>query len=178
MSNNKGNLGFGRDINEFLQELSPRVATLADDASSDDICFDDRIGIFVTEMAVRDNGIVKISVSVRGVAGSEEHRFSLLSRFVGELSLSIGEIDGEMLSSIEYFSDVTRAVSSARVSLDYADGSMRALERKLVLKGFSKDAARDAVAVLADEGYINESEIAQSRARVFIAERISLPKYP
>ena len=168
MSNNKSKLGFGRDINEFLQELSPGAAALADNAYDDDTANEDKIGIFITAINTKDNGILRISVSVRGAAGSEEHRFLLLPRFADELSLSLGEIDGELLSSIEHFADVTRAVSSARASLDYAEGSLRALERKLIMKGFSKDTSREAVTVLADEGYINESEIAQSRARVFV----------
>ena len=168
MSNSHKNLGFGRDINEFLQELSQDATALADDTFADDPCPDDKLGIFVTAIDAKDNGIFRISVSVRGVAGSEEHKFLLLPRFVDELSLSVREIDGDLLSSIEYFADVTRAVFSARASLDYAEGSLRALERKLIIKGFSRDASRDAVALLADEGYINESEIAESRARVFV----------
>ena len=152
MSNNKSKLGFGRDINEFLQELSPSAAALADNAYDDDTANEDKIGIFITAINTKDNGILRISVSVRGAAGSEEHRFLLLPRFADELSLSLGEIDGELLLSIEHFADVTRAVSSARASLDYAEGSLRALERKLIMKGFSKDTSREAVTVLADEG--------------------------
>ena len=125
-------------------------------------------GIFVKSIEDRDDGRFKITVKVCGVAGSEEHSFLLLPRFVDDLSLSVGEMNGDLLSSIEYFADVTRAVFSARASFDYTEGSLRALERKLVMKGFSRDASRDAVALLADEGFINESEIAENRARVFV----------
>ena len=125
-------------------------------------------GIFISSVEGRDNGRFKITVKVCGVAGSEEHSFLLLSCLVERLSLSIGEMDGETLSLIEYYAEVTRAFSSACASLDYAEGSLRAFERKLINKGFSGDVSADAVAILAESGYVNESEIAQSRARVFV----------
>ena len=173
MSNNKGKLSFGRDINEFLQELSPKATAPADDISPDNMFADsssysEKIGIFIIEIESKDNGKVKISVSVRGVAGSEEHKFLLLSRLADKLSLSIGEIDGETLSLIEYYADVTRAFSSACASLDYTEGSLRSFERKLINKGFSRDVTADAVALLAETGFVNEAEIAQGRARVFV----------
>ena len=169
MSNNKGKLGFGRDINEFLQELSHDATALVEDISDDVKSIEN--GIFIESIEKRDNGKVRVSVSVRNTSGSEDYKFLLLPLFVNELSLSQGEVDVEMLSSIEYFADVTRALSSACASLAYAVGSLRSLERKLVLKGFSRDVAADAVAILAKEGYVNECEIAKSRARVFIGKR-------
>ena len=166
MSNSHSNIGFGRDVNEFLQELSSKTILCENTSEGNE-----KIGIFVTAIENKDNGKCQIFVSVRGVAGSEEHKFLILPQFVQSLSLSCGEIDGETLSSIEHFADVTKAFYSARASLDYTVGSLRALERKLVIKGFSKKIAADAVATLADMGCVNESEIAESRARVFIRKR-------
>ena len=166
MSNSHKNLGFGRDVNEFLQRFSSKT-----DVCDNTIEDNDKIGIFITSIENKDNGKCKISVSVRGVAGCEEHKFLILPQFVHRLSLSCGEMGAETLSSIEYFADVTKAFYSARASLDYIGGSLRALERKLVVKGFSREIAADAVATLADMGCVNESEIAESRARVFVRKR-------
>ena len=169
MSNSQGKLGYGRDINAFLQELSQNATALVEDISDNAKSVEN--GIFVESIENRDNGKVRISVSVRNSSGNEGYQFLLLPLFVDELSLSQGAIDGEMLSSVEYFADVTRAFMSACTSFAYAEGSLRSLERKLVLKGFSRDVAADAVQILAKEGYVNECEIAKSRARVFIGKR-------
>jgi SOS response regulatory protein OraA/RecX len=108
---------------------------------------------------------------VENEAGSESAEFSLLCELVNELGLEIGDIDGDVASEIERYAEVTRAYVSACQSLAFADSSCKALERKLVVKGFDRDIASDAIEIALSRGLVDENNTVESRVRIFLSKR-------
>ena len=164
MSDPTKKLEFGRDTGEFLRSLglSDRDGESAQKNS----------GIHIVSLnSNNDGGRVKLKILVENQSGSESLEFILLGEFVEELELSIGDIDGDTMSEIERLSLSSEAFFSACASLSFNEGSRKALERKLLAKGFSRDAARDAIRIVDKRGLIDESELALSRMRVFLAKR-------
>ncbi len=165
MSNSESGkkLGFGRDAGEFLRSF--------EDASSDKQTARADGGIRIVSLVSSDSGKVKARVLIENEAGSESMEFSLLCEFVTELGLSIGDIDGDTASEIERYAEVTRAYASACSSLAFADSSCRALERKLIQKGFDRDIAEGAISVVLSRGLVDENNIVESRIRIFLGKR-------
>lgn len=165
MSNSQAEkkLEFGRDASEFLKSLekcgAERQNTFKDS------------GIHIISLVSGEGGRVKVRVLVENRSGSEEIEFSLLCELVEKLELSVGEISGDTLSEIERCAEITEAFFSACASFAFAEGSKKALSRKLLKKGFSKEATLAAIEIVDARGFVNESEIAFSRMRAFLAKR-------
>ena len=164
MSNSKsqGKRSFGRDAGEFIRLLEK-------DSKCEQFISDS--GIHIISLVSNDGGLVKLRVLVENGAGSESVEFSLLDECVNELGLSIGDINGDIMPEIERSAEVTRAYLSACSSLAFADSSCRALERKLIQKGFARDIAEDAVGIVLSRELVNESNIVESRVRIFLQKR-------
>ena len=163
MSNLSKKLDFGRDASEFLRSL--------EQSSGGESIGRSNSGIHITSLSSSDNGRVRVRALIENPSGSEEVEFSLLYELSSRLSLSVGEIEPELMAEIEYCADVTDAYFSACASLSYADGSLAALERKLIAKGFDRDVAADAIAIISERGLIDENEIVGSRIRAFLKKR-------
>lgn len=155
-------LGFGRDADEFLRSLEKSDCREKPEADS---------GIHIVSLVANDSGTVKVRMLVENEAGSENVEFSLLCELARELELSIGDIDGDTASEIERCSEITRAYVSAYSSIAFADSSCRALEWKLVQKGFARDIAEDAVGIVLSRGLIDENNTVESRVRVFLRKK-------
>ncbi len=112
--------------------------------------------------------IYLVKIEVVSSFGSEKIEFSLLKDFAEELLLEAGEIKEELLYEIEYKSEVTRAYLSACSSIAYSPSSLKGLLRKLIQKGFPRDAAEEALAIIKERGFVNESEIALRRAELCV----------
>ena len=147
---------FGRDAEEFLR-LAGIKSNISDKGGQ---------GIKITALAPSSDHSVSVRVLIVGNGGRDEKEFVILSEHCEELGLEIGEMDGSLMPEIEYFSLVTKAYFSACASFAYTPSSLNALERKLVLKGFERDVARDAVDAVSSRGFVDENDIALRRAQL------------
>ena len=158
-------LAFGRDINEFLRAHgSPAVNGDAPENV-------DKYGICLLSAKPSGNERVILTVSVSNPSGSEELEFTLLSEHFGEMNLSVGVLDAEIMPELEYWAEVARAYFSACASFAYTPSSLATLKKKLVQKGFPKDVASDAIASVRSRGFVNEEQIALRRAQLCVDKR-------
>lgn len=127
--------------------------------------------IYIISLSSTDGDRVLVRVLIENESGREETEFCLLREFAEKMNLEAGEIDSGEISEIEYFAEVTRAYFSACSSFAFTESSLKALERKLIQKGFDKNIACEAVEYLASRGFIDEAEIAKNRARVFLNKK-------
>lgn len=151
---------FGRDAEEFL-----RLVGINENKSDKG-----GQGIRITALVPSSDSSVTVRVSVDGTGGSESKEFVLLKELCASLELSVGDIDGAVMPEIEYYADVTRAYFSACASFAYAPSSLRALEKKLVLKGFERDVAQDAIFAVRSRGFVDEADIAFRRAQLMVGK--------
>lgn len=155
------NPGFGRDVNAFLKERG-----LSCDSKSAE-----SFGIRITALSPSGGEKTVVRVLVSNPSGREENEFLIMNAHAEELSLSVGEIDEELLPDLEYFAEVARAYSSACSSFAFAPSSYAALKNKLLQKGFPRDVADSAIDCLHSQGFVKEDEIALRRAQIFVGKR-------
>jgi SOS response regulatory protein OraA/RecX len=153
--------GFGRDADEFLKKLG-NVNGTAEKGLED--------GAYIRSVVKNGDGVI-VSVTVSNSSGSESLEFILLSEAVEELGLCAGKIPTELLPEIEYYSKVAKAYFSACSSFAFAPSSLRGLYKKLLQKGFEKDACELAIEAVKTRGFVDEAEIAVRRAQMFIEKR-------
>ena len=109
---------------------------------------------------------VSVKILVENPSGREIIEFILLDRIYADMRLEKGEIDSEMLCDIERYAEVSRAYRSACASFAYAPSSLIGLKRKLIAKGFSRDACDAAIAMIESDGFVREDEIVARRAQI------------
>ena len=124
--------------------------------------------ISVKDISRRSDGTYTVSVEVGNPYGCEIMEFILLDRLFDEVSVGIGNIDGEKMGLLELFSEVTGAYGSACASLAFSPCSHKALRKKLLSKRFSAEACDRAIDIIRENGYINESAIALRRAELMV----------
>ena len=149
---------FGRDAREFLREL--------EDSRQTESIRDEGVRILTLAPAGGERITVRVRVSNR--AGQEDVEFLLMREHVEELALEVGPIGEDTLPELEYYGEVARAYGSACSSFAYGPSSIRALRKKLALKGYPKDVCDDAMACVRARGFVNEEEIACRRAQLFV----------
>ncbi len=127
-------------------------------------------GVRLLALSRSSKEAMTLRVAVFNPAGREELEFILLEEYCSELCLEVGALDAEMLPELEYWAEVTEGFFSACASFAYVPSSLRALTQKLIQKGFSRDAAADAVEALRRRGYVKEDEIARRRAELCVGK--------
>ena len=152
---------FGRDANDFLKNLG-----IGDKNASPE-----GYGIRIVAVASAGSEKKSVRVLISNPSGREENEFLLMNTHVEELSLSVGEIDEEILPELEYFAEVAKAYSSACSSFAFTPSSYSALFKKLLTKGFPKDVCSDAIECVKATGFVKEDEIALRRAQIFVEKR-------
>ena len=118
----------------------------------------------------RGDSTYLLSVEVSNESGCEVVEFILLDELFEELLLDVGDEIAEELSLIDYNASVTAAYSSACASFAYVQSSIKALYRKLIVKGFSKEVSRDAIDIVRKRGFVDEEDIALRRAEIMIGK--------
>ena len=151
-------VGFGRDAEAFLRSIGEVGCSEKDETR----------GIRVTKISPSGDERATIGLVVSSPFGREECEFVLLREHIDELGIAVGAIDPSLMTDIEYYAEVSKAYSSACSSFAYTSSSLRALEHKLVQKGFSKDVASDAVAAVSARGFVHEGDIATRRAQLMV----------
>ena len=158
-------LTFGRDVNEFLRSRGEPCAM------GEERGMGKRYGIFLLSAKPQGGERVVLRISVSSPSGSEETEMVILSEHFGKMDLSLGMLDAEIMTEIEYWSEVARAYFSACSSFAYTPSSLSALQKKLVQKGFPKDVASDAIESVNSRGFVDESQIALRRAQICVDKK-------
>lgn len=114
------------------------------------------------------DGRVSLSVCVENDFGRERCEFVLLDELFCELEVQKGEIDKALLCEIERCSQITAAYCSACASFAYSPSSLRALQSKMLQKGFSREVCEAAIDIVRARGFVDEEQIAARRAELFL----------
>ena len=122
----------------------------------------------VKNAAPRADSTYLISVEVANCSGREIVEFILLEELWQSLEIEIGDDVEEKLSMIDSYSTTTAAYLSACASFAYVQSSLKALHRKLLIKGFSKEASGEAIDLIRRKGFVDESAIAHRRAELMV----------
>ena len=118
----------------------------------------------------RGDSTYLVSIEVSNESGCELVEFVLLDEIFEELLLEVGDEVGEKLQSLDFYSEVTAAYFSACSSFAYVQSSLKALYRKLIVKGFSKEAGREAIEIVRLRGFVDEEYIALRRAELMVGK--------
>ncbi len=124
----------------------------------------------VKSITRRLDGAFCITAGVKNDSGQENIEFILLPTLFDKLEPRLGEIDVDFLDSLDYCASVSAAYLSACASLAYTQCSLKALCKKLVMKGFSKDVSLDATAIIQEQGFIDEDTIAARRTEIMLSK--------
>ena len=151
-------LGFGRNVEDFLRSLEPTDEMNGGKKTSS--------GIFILSMASAGASKRKIRVLIENVSGKEELEFVLLEELCD--GLCVGEIESCTMDAIEYNSTVTGAYEAACASFSYVQSSMSKLVQKLMIKGYPSDVAKRAVELFDSRGAVDEKKLAINRTKVFL----------
>ena len=117
---------------------------------------------------MRGDSTYLVSVAVSNGEESEIVEFVLLDELFESLNIEVGDEIGNGLATLDHYSTVTAAYSSACLSFAYVQSSIKALYRKLIVKGFSKEASREAIDIVESRGFVDEENIAIRRAELMV----------
>jgi len=95
-------------------------------------------------------------------------QYPMLCKYVGELQLSRGFADEELVLRIQEYSEISCAYFKACRLLGYSSCSVTGLKRKLREKGFSAEASHTAVNMVCDMGLVDEESFAIREAELCI----------
>lgn len=120
----------------------------------------------VSVLSVSARGEDEIAVTFEICEGelSQRESFLLSARAFADLRISVGECDRECFDRVSESAELYRAIKKGLSLLSFGRCSRKALVRKLILKGFSKEKAIDATEELSRQGYIDEYADAQREA--------------
>lgn len=130
----------------------------------------------------------ELFVEISNGENFERHKFTVSAEMFFELGIPVSfmgekEISREAYGVMESFAQQHSAVKRGISILSFGDNTKKGLLRKLVSKGFSREAAEYACDYLEEKGYINEAESARLLAcdmaekKLYGAKRISRALY-
>ena len=122
--------------------------------------------MFVSVLSISARGDEEIAVTFEIKEGdlSQKETFLISARIFADLRITTGECGKECFDHVSEASEIYRATKKALSLLSFSRCSKKALVRKLVLKGFSKERAAYAVEELTRQGYIDENSDAWREA--------------
>ena len=103
---------------------------------------------------------VLVRFEIRREDQVQRERFLLSVIQIADLGLSVGECECDCYDRVEHAARLHAAVKRALNLLGYGDCSERMLVRKLVMKGFDRDVAEEAVSELCRRGFLDSEESA------------------
>ncbi len=128
------------------------------------------IGAYIKSLSRRADTTVCVSIEVSNGSESEQAELLILDELAARLELEIGNIGDEELYELDRLADITAAYMSACSSLAYTQSSLKALYRKLIMKGFSKESSAEAVEIIRLHGFCDEQDIALRRSELMISK--------
>ena len=127
--------------------------------------------IILKEIRHRDDLTASLLIEVGNESGSERVELVILEELLDDITLCEGEIEKESLNLLDKMASVTAAYRSALSSLGFVVSSHKALYRKLLAKGYSKEACERAIDLVREKGYIDESSLAIRRAELMVEKQ-------
>lgn len=124
--------------------------------------------IILREIRHRDDLTVLLTVDVGNESGSERVELVVLEELLDDVTLCIGEIQGESLDFLDKMAEATAAYRSALSSLGFVQSSHKALMRKILAKGHTREACERAIELVREKGYVDESSLATRRAELMV----------
>ena len=126
--------------------------------------------IAITKIKRASDEAISIGVEISDGNNRQYQGFVMLDDYFSGLDLAIGEISRELMCDIEFWSGVTEAYFSACRSFAFAPCSLNALKRKLIVKGFDKGVAEQAIDRVKMIGFVDECDVARRRAEIFVGK--------
>lgn len=120
--------------------------------------------VIITSLSVHATDEIAVSVEISDGEHTQRERLVISSAQCADLGLARGEIDENIYDAIIYASNVHTAVRQGLSILSYGTCSERALVRKLISRGNSREMAEDALEELKNSGYISEDSDAAREA--------------
>ncbi len=108
--------------------------------------------------AVSSGNVIEIAVEMAQGAYSEKRVFKVLSSDFASMGLSKGEISPELCDELERAEKRCEAYLRALNIVSFGTNTARGLMIKLRRRGVDEEAAREAVNMLRERGYLNEEE--------------------
>ncbi len=138
--------------------------------------------VSVLSVSARGNDEISVTFEIKEGDMSQKECFLLSARLFADLRITVGECGRDCFDATSEAAELYRATKKGLSILSYGASSQKALQRKLMMKGFSKDIAARAVKELAAEGYINEEsdalrEAERSAAKLWGKKRIAAHLY-
>ncbi len=127
-------------------------------------------GAIVKSITRRGDTSFLISVEVTSNCGRETVEFAILDELYESLDLSYGDDVSDILPTLDAHSETTAAYMSACASFAYVPSSVKALYRKLIRKGFSKESSAQAIEIVYSRGFVDEGAIARRRAELMVSK--------
>ena len=120
--------------------------------------------VSVLSISARGEREIAVTFEIRNGELAQKECFLLSASVFADLRLAVGECDRDTFDAVSDAAELYRATKKGLSLLGYGASSQKALYRKLVLKGFSKDIAQRATLELSESGYINENSDAVREA--------------
>lgn len=138
--------------------------------------------VSVLSVSARGNDEIAVTFEIKEGDMSQRECFLLSARLFADLRIAVGESSRECFDATSEAAELYRATKKGLTLLSYGASSEKALQRKLMMKGFPKDISVRAVKELSDEGYINEEsdalrEAERSAAKLWGKKRIAAHLY-
>ncbi len=124
----------------------------------------------VKSISERSDRTFCITVEMSNGEECKRYEFILIDELFATLDIEVGDGVADVLDTLDSLSKVTAAFISACSSFAYTQSSLRALYRKLVKKGFSKETSVDAIELVRSRGFVDEADIAQRRAELMLSK--------
>ena len=120
--------------------------------------------VSVLSISARGDSEIAVTFEIRDGELVQRECFLLSACVFADLHLTVGECDREAFDAASDAAELYRATKKGLSLLGYGASSQKALCRKLVMKGFSKEIAQKAAKDISKNGFINESTDAAREA--------------
>ena len=120
--------------------------------------------VFIVSLSVHSSDEIAVSLEISNGEHTQRERLIVSVAQCADLRLREGEINERIYDEILYASSVHTAVRQGLSILSYGTCSERALIRKLISRGNSRELAEEAVEELRNNGYIDQDQDASREA--------------
>lgn len=126
--------------------------------------------VSVLSISARGEDEIAVTFEISQEEMSDRESFLLSAKAYADLGISLGECDTECYDRVAEAAEIYRAVKKGLSLLSFSRCSKKALVRKLISKGFSRERATRAADELLQEGYIDEYADALREAELGVSK--------
>ena len=126
--------------------------------------------VTILSLAARGEDEIAVTFALREGEHQQTEAFTVSAADVADLRLCRGDSDRETFDAVGHLAELRRARKQGLYLLGYGACSRRMLCEKLRRKGFPKEIAEEAVALLCRDGYLNPAADALREAQRGVAK--------